>query len=480
MRKYILPAAALIAMALLLAVGLLELIFVPAGSAFSETENRMLAERPSFTTETYLDGSFANSMESFLSDRFPMRAGLIRASQEIRQIGNFSTLDDYLKVAENDVADMQNPEEPSDNGTVVTPRPTRTPAPTETPALPTVPPTEDAAMSPLETELFTPDPTATPAPTPTSRPTKPPADVSGYPSELQCKSLSGEGNRTVYKCAKSKLVKVGALLDAYASLLPEDGGVAFAIVPYSARANRLMTYKNPQGFTSQVEPFIHAVTADNVAAFCTVELLQDPLLNGEYVFFRSDMHWTPYGAYLVVRQMMEEAGETLPAYEDFPKEQEFPFLGTIYRDNPTKQMKDNPDTLDIVTPIRSVRVLRYETAERYKEISFLDRNASARDRYTVYLGGPGNLAVIEQTDAGDGDRKTCLLITDSYGLCAVPFFVEAYERVLLYDPRYYSKGKMGSVSDLVERYGVKDIYMIIGDSHAFNDDTFFSACNNQF
>ena len=292
--------------------------------------------------------------------------------------------------------------------------------------------------------------------------------------------LSGEDVRTVYKGEKPLLMKIGALLDAYASLLPEDGVVAFTIIPYSSRANRLLTYKDPQGFSSEVEPFIQAITANNVSAFCAVELLGEPLLNGEYVFYRSDMHWTVYGAYLVISRMMEEAGETLPPYDAFPKEQEYPFLGTIYRDNPTKQMKDNPDTLDILTTIHPVRVLRYETAEQYQEIPLLDRNANPRDRYTIYLGGPGNLTVIERTDGGSGENKTCFVLADSYGLCTVPFFAEAYDRVVLYDPRFYTKNKIGSVSDVIERFGVTDIYVMVGDTHAFFDDTFFASCNNQF
>lgn len=478
MRKYVLPAAAIIAMLLLFLVGAYELFFAPGGPAFSETENRMLAERPAFTLSGYFDRTFSDGTESFLSDRFPLRTGIIRATQDIRQIGNLASYDDLMRVAENNVADMQYREEIPDTEPIVTPRPARTAEPTPEP---TVTPTENAAaVSETPETAETPEPIATPEPTPTPRPTKAPVNAADFPSQMRCRMLSGEGIRTVYEGEKSRLTKIAALLDAYASLLPEHGVLTFTIIPYSSRANRLLTYKDPQGFSSEVEPFIHAITANNVSAFCAVELLQKPLLEGEYVFFRSDMHWTPYGAYLVISRMMEEAGETLPPYDAFPKEQEYPFLGTIYRDNPTKQMKDNPDTLDILTPVHPVRVLRYETAEQYHEIPLLDREANARDRYTVYLGGPGNLTLIERTDGGSGENKTCFVLADSYGLCTVPFFAEAYDRVVLYDPRFYTKKQLGSVSDVIERYGVSDIYVMVGDTHTFFDDTFFASCNSQF
>lgn len=478
MRKYVLPAAALIALVLLFLAGAYELFLVPGGPAFSETENRMLAELPAFTLSGFFDRSFSDGTESFLSDRFPMRAGIIRTTQSLRQIGNLASFDDYMRVAENNVADMQYQEEQSELEQIVTPRPARTAEPTPEP---TVVPTESAAaVSGTPETAETPEPTATPEPTPTPRPTKAPVNAADFPSQMRCRMLSGEGSRTVYEGEKSRLSKIAALLDAYASLLPEDGVVTFTIIPYSSRANRLLTYRDPQGFSSEIEPFIQAVTANNVSAFCTVELLSEPLLKGEYVFFRSDMHWTPYGAYLVISRLMKEAGETLPPYDAFPKAQEYPFLGTIYRGNPTKQMKDNPDTLDIVTPIHPYRVLRYETSEQYREIPLIVPEASESDRYTVYLGGPGNLTVIERTDGGSGENKACFVLADSYGLCTVPFFAEAYDRVVLYDPRFYTKKQLGPVSDAIERFGVTDIYVMVGDTHTFFDDTFFASCNSQF
>ena len=112
---------------------------------------------------------------------------------------------------------------------------------------------------------------------------------------------------------------------------------------------------------------------------------------------------------------------------------------------------------------------------------FIDWNANALDRYTVYLGGPsGRLNVIERLDVSeDGERSTCLLITDSFGLCSVPFLLEAYDRVLLYDPRYYEPFAMGTISGHVEAYGVQDIYFI-ADEGSFCGGTFFSLCNRQF
>ena len=480
MRKRILSIAARAALLLLLLIGVYELAFAPKGPVFSERENRMLESKPAFSWKAFFDGTFADGLETYLADRFPGRIGFIDFTRELRQVGSLATWEEYSLVAENNVADMQNQEELVEETVMVTPRPTRTPAPTPTATpVPTPAPTPDPAS--ILTPTDTPTPSPTPVPTPTPRPTKPPASANDFPGELRVDLIDGDGKHRSFAYMRYVVQRQCPLFDAYASLLPEDGIFAFTIVPNAFRANRLLALKDPKGMVSEVEPFIHAMTANNVAAFSTADLLSAPMLAGEYVYFRSDMHWTPYGAHIVVEQMLAEAGETLPPYDAFPKTQEYPFLGTLYRDSLNKQMEENPDTLDILTPIHPIRVRRYTTKDKFTEAPFIDQNANARDRYTVYLGGPqGNWTVVERTDIPETEyQKTCLVISDSYGLCTMPFFAEVYDRAILYDARYYDKYAMGAVADLIESWGVQDIYMILGDVH-FSEEIFCKLCNGQF
>ena len=471
----VLMAIACLVLLLLLAAAAYELL-LPAGPVFSERENRMLAERPAFSWKAFFDGSFADDLEKYLADRFPGRMGFIDFTRQLRQVGSLATWEDYARVAKSDVADMAVREDLAEELPMVTPRPTRTPAPTVTSV-----PTLTSAPDPLDIPTSTDNPAPTPVPTPTPRPTKAPASANDFPEELRVELIDGTEKRRSYAYMRYVVQRQCSLFDAYASLLPEDGIFALTIVPNASRANVLLTLHDPKGMVSEVEPFIHAMTADNVAAFSTADILSAPMTAGEYVYFRSDMHWTPYGAYLVVSRMLAEAGEMLPPYDAFPKTHEYPFLGTLYRDSLNKQMEANPDTLDILTPLHPVRVRRDTTPKKYNEVPFIEENASPRDRYTVYLGGSkGNWTVVERTDVSEEEiQKTCLVISDSYGLCTMPFFAQAYDRAILYDSRYYEKYAMGAVSDLIESWGVQDIYMILGDYH-LSDETFCMLCSRQY
>ena len=471
--RILIVAAGLLLLALLIA-GVYELL-LPPGAAFSERENRMLAEKPAFSWRAFFDGSFADDLEKYLADRFPGRIGFIDFTRDLRQVGSLATWEDYARVAESDVAVMDIQEEELEAVTV-TPRPTRTPGPTGSP-------TPAPRTTPEETQRpeSTPAPTATPEPTATPRPTKPPADVNAFPQVVNLYMLDGSERISLAHMSRHQMMDWVKLLNAYASLLPPEGMLLVTTPPNSVRASRMMTLKDPQGMVSEFEPFLEAMTVDNVAAVTGADLLSEHLLAGDYVYFRTDRHWTPYGAYLVTARMMALVGRTVPPYESFSKQQEYPFLGNIYRDTHNRQLESTPDTLDILTPSHPVRVTRYRDKTTSREVPFIDWNADARDRYTVYLGGPsGRLSVIERTDLPEGSEySTCLLITDSFGLSSVPFLIESYDRVLLDDPRYYDPFSIGHISEHIEAYGVQDIYFI-ADTGSFCGGTFLSVCNRQF
>ena len=54
--------------------------------ARSETENRTLAQRPSLSRETLLNGSFTADMETYFADQFPLRDGWVSLKAEATKL----------------------------------------------------------------------------------------------------------------------------------------------------------------------------------------------------------------------------------------------------------------------------------------------------------------------------------------------------------------------------------------------------------
>ena len=78
------------------------------------------------------------------------------------------------------------------------------------------------------------------------------------------------------------------------------------------------------------------------------------------------------------------------------------------------------------------------------------------------------------------EPENCLLITDSFGLGFLPFLTANYGQVHYYDPRYYEQSDVGyTVAEMIEKYEIKDIYVVVGDLHSFNSGFLTSTANKQ-
>ena len=219
--------------------------------------------------------------------------------------------------------------------------------------------------------------------------------------------------------------------------------------------------------------------ADNVYAFDASEILSGAIKNGEYVYFRTDMHWNPYGTYLVYSEMVKQAGKVPCDYEkDFIHSVEEPFRGTYYRDNPSAYIGVEPDSLELLMPDFPLEWRRIVSGDQYTLIDFLDYNARANDRYTVYLGGPAGPWTYAECE--NGETENCLVITDSFGLSFVPLLTTNYKQVHYYDARYFDYNKVGAtVSEMMEKYNIQDIYVVVGDLHSFDSNFIVSMVNSQ-
>ena len=194
-------------------------------------------------------------------------------------------------------------------------------------------------------------------------------------------------------------------------------------------------------------PFTEVATylAQNApTALFPASLLEERATGGEEVFFRTDHHWTPLGAYYIYEALGERIGYTpLPLSDFYVEVASESFVGTSASAAMTGRVI--PD-----------RILRY----RYKgdgaltvtDVStgevkmglYRDEFLSQKDKYASFLGG--NFAHLRITD-GD-DRPRLLIIKDSYANCLVPFLARHYD-IELVDLRYVREDAPAFLSALL-------------------------------
>lgn len=411
----------------------------PAGGRFSETENRKLAEFPHVSLKTIFNGSFENGIESYLLDSFIGRDKVIGLTNKAKDVMSIASYEEFMAISEG------NTDDPLDTDEVDV--------------------DIDSTMEELNKETIT---------------HKESANLDDFPLTVGCYIEKSGSKETLLEYSRDRALAVTAVLNRYAELLPENGKVVFTMVPQSIRGNRFLGASGSDRFYSTYDEIINAFGADNVFAVDTPEILSTAMKAGDYCYFRTDMHWTPYGSYLVYKEMMNiVVKDPLDYKSDFDIKVEEPFLGTYYRDNPSEYMKNNADALDVLMPKTSFEFRRITGKDTYNVIDFLNWNARSNDRYTIYLGGPAGPWTY--TEASNGEEENALVIMDSFGLGFFPLVVGNYHQVHYYDPRYFDKSAVGySVAEMIKKYNIQDVYVVVGDLHSFDSGFLITTAAAQF
>ncbi|MHC1695416.1 MAG: DHHW family protein [Eubacteriales bacterium] len=181
--------------------------------------------------------------------------------------------------------------------------------------------------------------------------------------------------------------------------------------------------------------------------------------NDEYIFYRTDHHWTMLGAYYSYRAIMEGLGETPLDEVSFTKEVlSDSFYGTSWSKSGAVWVK--PDTMELWSTKQSFTL--DIMGKRVLE-GFVDRELlNAKDKYSAYIGGISGGTKIRlsgtQSRVKDGEeREKLLLICDSYGQSLAPFLAQHFD-VDVIDMRYFKS----SMKKYIEDNGVSRVVVLNG------------------
>lgn len=169
----------------------------------------------------------------------------------------------------------------------------------------------------------------------------------------------------------------------------------------------------------------------------------------DYVFYRTDHHWTSLGAYYAYCAAAKTLGYSSYGLDSFNIETaSSSFRGTLY--SKTLDNSITPDSIDYYMlasgePKVKMTVFdgRNETAYDSMYVrSYLD----VKDKYSSFTGSNSPLVTIE-TDVDNG--KNLLLIKDSYAHSLVPFLSKHYSKITMVDMRYINTD-LNNLIDLSE------------------------------
>lgn len=402
----------------------------------SEKEKRSLAKYPSFTMKTFLNGEYFSDVSTWYSDTYPFRDALVSADQKLK--GLYGIESKTMMVGEEKQAD----EIPDIND--------NTEAVTET----TTAATTEAATEDTEAGA------TTEATTEKVREVDPP-DSKGMDEEIQNQIqqnlyVKGDAAYSVYYFGKENCTNYVAALNNVAAELKGQTTVYNILVPNNSGVmlSEDELSKLAGSDQEQAIDYYYSIESDDVKTVDTIKTLRKH--NDEYLYFRTDHHWTQLAAYYVYQNFCKVKGIEAHDLSYYDKKEFKNFLGTFYSTLGNSNMEANPDTVDAYVPKGTNDMTFWDTDGKewnWNVIYDVDSWASS-SKYMTFIGGDRPMEVIENPQIKDG--SSCVVLKESYGNCFVPFLVDHYQTVYVLDYRYTTV----NVLDFVKEKQADDLIII--------------------
>ena len=265
---------------------------------YSELERRDLAAMPELTLDNYLSGEFFSGVSTFYSDTFPFRDALVSFGSTLEEMRGLR-LDD-ARIHEVAPSQPEPSSEPSSEGGSSS---------------------QESSSSAAEEQPAT-------------------GEQNGSVFIYQGRAMSMFGGSQ----AMGKYY--ADVINAYAEALP-DVKVYDIIVPTSIEFYLPERY---QDISAPEKPNIDYIYSQMSDAVTTVDAYSEIAQHtDEYIYFRTDHHWTVTGAYYAYVAFCEAAGFTPTPYDSFEWNRKEPFYGTLYSQTQDSTLYANPDYVDYPT-----------------------------------------------------------------------------------------------------------------------------------
>ena len=187
----------------------------------------------------------------------------------------------------------------------------------------------------------------------------------------------------------------------------------------------------------------------------------------ESIYYRTDHHWTTYGAYLAYVTYAKQQGWKPLSQKDFLIETvSESFLGSFHTRSQFTGL--TPDTIQTYIPRDLAPTEMYiadsdQTLTSMYDESFLEK----KDQYSYFLGGVHSL--IKLTTALEPrkvEQNKLLVIKDSYAHNLLPFLTNHVSEIHVIDLRYYN----GSITEYLNENGIQDVLFLFNTATLVEDE----------
>ncbi len=186
---------------------------------------------------------------------------------------------------------------------------------------------------------------------------------------------------------------------------------------------------------------------------------------GDYVYYRTDHHWTTSGAYTAYEAIMTEWGmaDDIIPYEAFEAHTVEDFYGTAWSRAGLSFIR--PDTLTYVTMADDKDYVVCDDKGEKIMAGFVDASFfEKKDKYGAFMSGTHRLLTVTFEGENAAERPRLLIARDSFASSLAPFLARHFDLVLV-----DLSGGMTELSAYVETYDCDRVLVV------YNLENFITA-----
>ena len=192
--------------------------------------------------------------------------------------------------------------------------------------------------------------------------------------------------------------------------------------------------------------------------------------NDEYIYYKTDHHWTSAGACLAYDVWSERTGGEAETEDGLVKNVvSDKFRGSLY-----SKILDADSAYDEIWTYGLQKDDAFGskdctvTIDEKQQLDSIydDEKLQEKDKYAYFLGGNyGQVHIQNQKAASKAKGKNILIIKDSFANSFVPFVTQDYENIYMVDLRYYN----GDMKSYLQEHNITDVLVLYNISNFISD-----------
>ncbi len=379
-------------------------------------ENRALKTKPRFSLESLFSGRYCPEFEEYYSDTLILRGKLVKANRDVKGLMSFLG---------GGVTLITSPENPTG-------------------------PETDPGQNPV----------ADGEPGGEEKPggEGPKKDFGDEQNLGYWLTIDGKAVQ-LFKFNRSSFDYYAEILNRYQEELGEGVKIFSLIPPTNSEFVQLRKYKGLTDSQDDAVDYLRSRLRDEIGVVEVFNALKEH--GDEYIYFKTDHHWTALGAYYAYTSFMEATKQSPVPLSRYEAVDLGEFLGSSYTKTLSKELEKNPDQFIAYRPlIENEYTMYHGNKESQGHVLDMKYAQDRTNKYLTFISNGGSTWSVVKT--GVKNQKRLLVIKDSFGNALIPFLLPHYEEIYIVDSRFYSISATGKdIKQFVQDNGIDEVLFVI-------------------